>query len=170
MKNLEKRIIVVGVSASGKSTFARELSEKVGIPATYMDAIMWKPGWEYIGDEETTKRLKKLSITSMWLIEGYISTMARTTVFERADTIIYLDYSPVIASWRYIRRWWKHRNNARPELPGSPEKLSWEFLKRVWYKKEAITLNKFLAKVKNQKKIIVLHSPTEAQKFLNKMV
>ncbi len=166
MTNLGKKIVVVGVSASGKSTFSRKLAESLSLPFIAMDAIMWKPGWDYIGDEATVEKLKEVSAGSEWIIEGYISKGARTFLFDRADTIIYLDYSPLTCATRYIQRWWKHRKDARPELEGSSEKFSFKFLKLVWTKGEAITLNKFLAKVKLQSKIITLHSPREAEELL----
>lgn len=170
MTNIGKKIVVVGVSASGKSTFTKKLAAKTNLPATFMDAIMWKPGWVYIGDEETIRKLDEVSLAEKWIIEGYISKNARTFVFDRADTIIYLDYSPWVSSWRYIRRWWKHRKNARPELEGSPEKFSFKFLKLVWKKGEAISLNKFLEKPEIKNKIITLKSPKQALTFLQELV
>ncbi len=165
MINLGNKIVVVGVSASGKSTFTKKLASKTNLPVTFMDAIMWKPGWVYIGDEETIKKLEEVSLTERWIIEGYISKNARTSVFDRADMIIYLDYSPWVSSWRYIKRWWMHRKNARPELEGSPEKFSFKFLKLVWTKGEAISLNKFLEKA-DKNKIVKLTSPRKAKVFL----
>ena len=166
MEILGKRIVVVGVSASGKSTFSRKLAEKTGLPLILMDAIMWKSGWNYIGDEETTKQLDELSNKPEWIIEGYITKAARTFIFDRADTIIYLEYASIVASWRYIKRWWKHRKQARPELEGSPEKFSFKFLKLVWTKGETKSLNKYLSQIDNKQKIIILHSPSDANKFL----
>jgi adenylate kinase family enzyme len=169
MKSLGKKIVVVGVSASGKSSFARELGAKTNLPVVFMDSIMWKPGWNYIGDEEVIKRLDEESLKSEWIIEGYIEKGARPFVFERADTVIYLDYAPIVSSWRYIKRWWKHRKNPRPELEGSPEKFSFKFLKLVWTKGETWSLDKFLAQIPDQSKIIKLHSPQEANSFLAKL-
>ncbi len=169
MINLGSKIVVVGVSASGKSTFTKKLESKTNLQAAFMDAIMWKPGWVYIGDEETIKKLEEVSLTEKWIIEGYISKNARASIFDRADTIIYLDYSPWVSSLRYIKRWWKHRKNARPELEGSPEKFSFKFLKLVWTKGEAISLNKFLERA-DKNKIIILTSPRKADAFLNSLV
>jgi adenylate kinase family enzyme len=161
-----KRIVIVGVSASGKSTFARELGKKINLPVIFMDEIMWNPGWNYIGDEATIARLEEESQKDTWIIEGYITKNARTFVFERADAIIYLNYPPWIASCRYIKRWWKHRIHPRPELKDCPEKFSFKFLKLVWTKGEAISLNTFLKEVPNQSKIIPLRSPKEAADYL----
>jgi adenylate kinase family enzyme len=170
MRKLGNKIVVVGVSASGKSTFSRNLASKLNLPLKLMDSFMWKPGWDYVGDEETVRILDEISAQSEWIIEGYISKQARSFVFDRADTIIYLDYSPLVSAWRYIMRWWKHRKNARPELEGSPEKFDFKFLKLVWTKGEAISLNRYLKEVIPQDKIITLHSPRKAKKFLESVM
>lgn len=168
MKNLGNKIVVVGVSASGKSTFSRKLAKKLNLPLTLMDKIMWKPGWNYIGDDETVKKLEEISIQDKWIIEGYITTPARTFLFDRADIIIYLDYHSIVSSIRYIKRWWKHRKDPRPELPGSPERFSFKFLRLVWTKGEAITLDRFLDEVEDQDKIVRLSSLRETRIFLKK--
>ncbi len=161
-----KRIVIVGVSASGKSTFARKLSKKTKLPLFLMDSIMWNPGWQYIGDEETVRKLKEIGAQEEWIVEGYISKEARTFLFERADTIMYLDYPPIVATVRYLKRWLKHRKDPRPELEGSPEMFDWKFLKLVWTKGEAISLNKFLAQVQDKHKIIKFTSVRQAKAFL----
>jgi adenylate kinase family enzyme len=169
MQKLGNKIVVVGISASGKSTFSRKLAEKISLPLTLMDEIMWNPGWDYIGDENTVEKLREISSKDEWIIEGYISKEARTFLFEKADTIIYLDYSSIVSSIRYLKRWWRHRKNPRPELEGSPEKFSFKFLKLVWTKGEAISLNKFLKEVKDQTKVIKLSSPKESIKLLENL-
>ena len=167
--NLGKKIVIVGVSASGKSTFARELANKLGLPVTHIDALMWQPGWNYIGDEVTVSKLEEVSAEDEWIIEGYIEKRARMTVFERADTIIYLDYPPIVASWRYIKRWWNHRKDPRPELPGSPEKFSFKFLRLVWRKGEVWKLIPLLKEPANQKKCTILTSPKKTADFLKSL-
>jgi len=169
MNNLGEKIVIVGVSASGKSTFSRKLTEKINLPVIFMDSIMWNPGWQYIGDEETVKKLDEASARDKWIIEGYISTEARTFIFDRADTIVYLNYPPIIATWRYIKRCWRHRKEARPELKGNPDEFDFKFLKRIWRKEEAISLNKFLAQIQDQDKIITLTSTKKTQDFLRKI-
>ena len=161
-----KRIAIVGVSASGKSTFARKLSEKTRLPLFLMDSMMWNPGWQYVGDEETVRKLKEIGAKEEWIIEGYVSKEARTFLFDRADTIMYLDYPPRVATFRYLKRWFKHRKDPRPELEGSPEKFDWKFLKLVWTKGEAISLNKFLARVQNRDKLIRFTTVKQTETFL----
>ena len=40
-----QRVLVMGSSGSGKSTFARRLSEMTGLPFVSLDALFWKRGW-----------------------------------------------------------------------------------------------------------------------------
>jgi adenylate kinase family enzyme len=169
MRDPGNKIVIVGVSASGKSTFARKLGNKLGLPVVFVDAIMWRPGWNYIGDAATVSKLNEESLKPEWIIEGYIEKDARAFVFDRAETIIYLDYSPLTSSLRYIQRWLKHRKNSRPELEGSPEKFSFKFLKLVWTKGEAASLDTFLQNMAKQEKIIRFTSPKVAENFLLKL-
>ncbi len=166
---LGNKIVVVGVSASGKSTFSRNLAKKINIPLTMVDSIMWKPGWQYIGDKATAQKLDETSLKTEWIIEGYITKEAWSFVFDRADSIIYLDYSSIVCSIRYIKRWWKHRVNPRAELPGSPEKFSFKFLRLIWTKGETISLDEFLGDSKYQNKILYLKSHGQAREFLRKL-
>ena len=169
MKKLGKKIVVVGVSASGKSTFARAIQKRTGLPLTHMDTIWWKPGWIEVGEEDASKQLEAITLGPEWLIEGYIPKTVRPIVFERADSILYLDYPPIVATMRYLKRWWKHRKNPRPELEGSPESFDFKYMKLIWRKGEAISLNKFLKLVENQEKIITFTSPKKAKAFLKKI-
>jgi adenylate kinase family enzyme len=164
---LGTKIVVLEVSASGKTTFARRLGEKTGLPVTYMDAVMWRPGWKYIGDEETTAHIHKVSLEDTWIIEGFIDKNAQQALFEKADSLLYLDYPGWLSVWRYIKRWFKHRKNSRPELPNSPEKFSLEFLKRVYTKKEVYRLEKLFRTVDFSSKITRFKSSKEAENFLH---
>ncbi len=161
------RVLIIGVSAVGKSTFARQFALKTGLPLIHMDAVMWQPGWSYIGDEETGKLLVTESKKDRWIIEGYITTAVRSELFEAADSIIYLDYPGWFAAWRYTKRWWQHRIHPRAELPGSPETFSWKFFMLVWKKGEAVKLDNLLATGTWDAKIIRLSSPKQAAKFLD---
>jgi adenylate kinase family enzyme len=167
--SIGKQIVVVGVSASGKSTFARKLSEKISMPVTHMDSLMWKPNWEYIGDEETVRLIAEVSENDEWLIEGYIEKEARVDLFNKADRIIYLDYPGWVSAWRYVQRWWKYRKNSRPELPGCPEKFSFKFLKLVYTKGEVWKLEKLFRESNWDSKIVRLKHPGETDSFLSSL-
>jgi adenylate kinase family enzyme len=40
-----KRVAVVGVTRSGKTTLAITLSQRLGVPHIELDALYWQPNW-----------------------------------------------------------------------------------------------------------------------------
>jgi hypothetical protein len=90
-------------------------------------------------------------------------------LFDKADTLLYLDYPAWLPAFRYIKRWSKHRKDPRPELPGCPAKFSFEFLKRVYLKKEVYRLEKLFKEVDFSLKIVRLKSPKETKVFLSNL-
>jgi adenylate kinase family enzyme len=130
---------------------------------------MWQPGWNYVGDEATVAIIKEAAQRDRWIIEGYIEKEAREVLFDSADTILYLDYPAWLPALRYIKRWWTHRKDPRPELPGCPEKFSFEFLIRVYKKKEVYRLEQLFNSGKWDNKIIRFKTPKEAEQFLQSL-
>ena len=54
-----QRVLVMGSSGSGKSTFAQRLSAITGLPIVSIDALFWKPGWVESDRDEFRERLEK---------------------------------------------------------------------------------------------------------------
>ena len=46
------RVLVIGTSGSGKSTFAEKLAGEAGIAHLALDVINWRPGWYNRSAEE----------------------------------------------------------------------------------------------------------------------
>jgi hypothetical protein len=40
-----RRVVILGCSGAGKSTFARALGARLGVPVVHLDALFWRPGW-----------------------------------------------------------------------------------------------------------------------------
>ncbi len=86
-----KRVLVVGCPGAGKSTFARKLREKTGLPLHYLDMLWWKPDKSHIPREEFDAKLKDIVAGDEWIIDGnYSRTLAMR--LERADTVFMLDF------------------------------------------------------------------------------
>lgn len=71
-----KKILVIGISGAGKSTFTRKLSEILHIPLICLDKLFWKPGWvkkdQDIFEKEVLEQIK----TDAWIIDGnYTNSM-----------------------------------------------------------------------------------------------
>jgi adenylate kinase family enzyme len=84
------RVLVDGMMGSGKSTFARALATRTGLPLIHLDVHYWNPGWVRPSDEEWRHRQRALLAAEAWIIDGnYNETLALR--LERAETIVYLD-------------------------------------------------------------------------------
>jgi adenylate kinase family enzyme len=98
-----KRISVVGTSGAGKTTFARQISQRLLIPHVELDYLHWEPNWVEAPNDVMCERVSQALLGDSWVVDGNYSQV-RDIVWGKADTVIWLDYSfPVVMS-RVIRR------------------------------------------------------------------
>lgn len=97
------RVVVIGTSGSGKSTFARTLAESFDLPLVELDAIHWMPGWEERPTEHFLEMVDAATSGERWVVDGNYSK-ARDVVWPRADTVIWLDYPRRVVMGRIVRR------------------------------------------------------------------
>jgi adenylate kinase family enzyme len=96
-----QRISIVGSSGSGKTSLARIISERLGIPHLELDAVNHQPDWKPLPHEEFQAAVRPLVAEVAWVIDGnYRSTGVQDIVWGRADTVIWLD----LPRWTTIRR------------------------------------------------------------------
>jgi adenylate kinase family enzyme len=127
-----RRILVIGPGGSGKSTFAKQLGEMLGLKVIHLDSIYWKPGWVEPAKEEWAATVDKILSGEAWIIDGnYSGTFERR--LAACDAVIFLDLPPLTCVWRVIGRVRRYRNSTRPDMaPGCPERFSLKFLLWIW--------------------------------------
>ena len=124
------RISIVGGSGSGKSTLCNILSKKLNLPAIHLDSINFNPNWVEIDKSERDKIISSKALEDKWIIDGnYTKTLKER--FERADLIIWLDYSTFALLKGIFKRFLQTRNKEREEIPGCKERLNFDFIKYV---------------------------------------
>jgi adenylate kinase family enzyme len=127
-----RRILIVGNSGGGKSTLARGLGEKLGLPVIYLDVLFWKPGWIESEDAEFRTRIVEALAAPEWICDGNF-----TNTFELrmsyADTIIWIDQPRLLCLARAMRRAVMYRDGSRPDMAaGCREKLDFDFYRYIW--------------------------------------
>jgi adenylate kinase family enzyme len=124
------RVLIVGPCGAGKSTLARNLGQRLGLPVYHLDQLNWHPGWVEGTKDELRAKVADITAGERWLIDGtYGGTLIER--LPRADTVIYLDYPVRLCVTRLLRRIWTWRGRSRPDMPDNcPERFDLAFL---WY-------------------------------------
>lgn len=124
------RISIVGGSGSGKSTLCNILSKELNLPAIHLDGINFNSNWVEIDKAKRDQIISAKSCEEKWIIDGnYCKTLKER--FEKADLIIWLDYSTFTQLKGIFKRFLKSYHKERPEIPGCKERLNFTFIKYV---------------------------------------
>jgi adenylate kinase family enzyme len=103
-----RRISVVGNSGSGKTTMAAGLAAALGIPHLELDSVFHQAGWQALPREEFRAAVREFAAGEAWVIDGNYSSALRDILWERADTVVWLDpprYRVMARlAWRTLRR------------------------------------------------------------------
>ncbi|MDH6220344.1 AAA family ATPase [Streptomyces pseudovenezuelae] len=98
-----ERILVVGVTGAGKSTLARAVGERLGIPYHEMDALYFAgPNWAV--NDKLTEEITRIAAEPQWIIDSIGYPEVRDLLWDRADTVLWLDYPRRVVMPRILRR------------------------------------------------------------------
>jgi adenylate kinase family enzyme len=168
-----RRVLVMGCSGSGKSTFARELAGKLDLPFVSIDRIYWQPGWREPVISDFTTRMMLEAEKPAWVMDGnYITNGAGALRRERADTLIWFDLPRWICMLGIIRRSVVSYGNVRPEMaPGCPEKFDLEFWRYVWTYRDRQRAKEvsYFAGLRADQRFVTFKRRAQAQAFLAEM-
>lgn len=129
MGSYGQRISVVGTTGSGKTTVAREISQRLQLPHIELDALFWDENWTGAPDDVFRERVTGAIMTERWVVDGNYSRI-RMLIWERADTVVYLDYTFWRVLWQLIIRT-VSRSLGKEELwSGNREDLRKSFFSR----------------------------------------
>lgn len=87
-----KKVLVLGCSGSGKSTFAKKLHELTGLPLIHLDNVWWKADRTHITRGEFDTALEEILRGSEYIIDGDYSRTYEPRL-RACDAVIFLDFS-----------------------------------------------------------------------------
>ena len=156
------RIIVLGCSGSGKSTFSKELQSITGLPLIHLDNVWWLPDKTHITRDEFDSRLESIMQGEKWIIDGDYSRTYEAR-FKSCDTVIFLDYSTDECMSGIKERVGKNRS----DIPWTECTLDPELVKTVenYHRDNRPKIYALIEKYP-EKKTFVFRTRDEAQDFL----
>lgn len=165
-----ERIVIIGCGGAGKSTLARQLGDKLGLPVVHLDKLFWRPGWVQVSQEEFDALLQVELEKEKWIMDGNFNRTMQERV-ARCDTIIYLDFSRFACICGVVKRVLTTYGTVRPDMgEGCPERIDFEFLKWVWnFNKNKRERYYRLLNETTHAETIVLKNRKAVKKFLNSL-
>jgi adenylate kinase family enzyme len=169
-----RRVVVIGMAGSGKTTFARALSAKTGLPAIHLDVHYWKPGWVHPSEIEWRETQRRLLAGDAWIADGnYDDTL--DVPLARAVTVVLLDTPWWLCAWRAFRRGLRPPPRELP--PGCEDSLGrrlrdeWGIALSVWRgrRSEPQRARAIVAEHGPHATLHVLRSRQQVQEFLERV-
>ena len=159
-----QKVLVIGCPGAGKSTFARRLRDRTGLPLYYLDRLWHKPDRTNVTREAFDRGLAQWLALPAWILDGnYSRTLPQR--LEACDTVFFLDY-PLEACLAGVEN---RRNSLRPDMPWVETELNAEFLQYIldFGRDQLPIVTALLERYRGRRKIITFHSRAEADNYLN---
>ncbi|MGH7766289.1 MAG: hypothetical protein ACREQP_02450 [Candidatus Binatia bacterium] len=174
MKLRLERVMVVGTSCCGKTTFAKALAALLKSPRIELDALYWGPHWQAKPDGEFRRLAEEAVLQDRWVIDGNYSVL-RNVIWPRATAVIWLNYDFSIIFLRGFVRSLRRSLLSEELYAGNRESL-----KRTFFTKDSILwwiIRTYKTRRRNYRRMletrrfpelewIELRKPAEAEEFI----
>ena len=159
-----QKVLVIGCSGAGKSTFARRLRDITGLPLYYLDRLWHKADRTHITREEFDRVLAEWLARPAWILDGdYSRTLPQR--LEACDTVFFLDYPLEV----FLAGVENRRGAQRPDMPWVEEELDAEFLQYIldFGQAQLPAIRAMLEPYRGRRQILTFRSRAGADAWLN---
>lgn len=114
------RVLVYGVTGSGKSTAALAIGARAGHPVTLVDELTWLPGWVPVDASRQRALIGEIVAGERWLLDSSYGDWL-DFVLPRTQLVIGLDYPRWLSLFRLVRRTVSGAITKEPRCNGNVE-------------------------------------------------
>ena len=164
---MNKKIIVIGSPGAGKSTFARALAVKTGLPLFYLDMVFHRPDKTTASHEEFDKKLGEIIKQPQWIIDGnYLRTLPMR--FEHCEQVFFFNMTVDVCLEGAAAR----VGTVRDDLPWVETEFDADFRQYIidFPTDQLPVIYDLIEQYKDTRRIVVFHSREEADAYLEKGV
>ena len=119
-KPLPDRVLVYGVTGSGKSTAALAIGARTGHPVTLVDELTWLPGWVSVDPAVQRELIGEVVAGERWLLDSSYGDWL-DFVLPRTQLVVGLDYPRWLSLSRLVRRTVSGAVTKEPRCNGNVE-------------------------------------------------
>jgi adenylate kinase family enzyme len=124
-----RRVLVYGVTGSGKSMLARRVASRLGLPYVEVDELTWEPGWVPVPDDVQRARVTAICAGDTWVLDHAYGKWLDVPL-ARADLVVGLDLPRLVSLARLVRRTLGRIVHRTPTCNGNLETWREIFLRR----------------------------------------
>ena len=114
------RILVYGVTGSGKSTAAQLIAARTLLPLTLADELTWAPDWVPVAEDEQRRLFAAVAAQDRWVLDTAYGAWL-DVVLPRVDLVVGLDYPRWFSLQRVFRRSVMRAIDKKPICNGNTE-------------------------------------------------
>jgi adenylate kinase family enzyme len=130
-----RRILVYGVTGSGKTVAAERIGRMTGLPWHAVDDLTWDRPWVPVSLDEQRRRVNEICAQPEWILDAAYGQWLEIPL-ARVELIVALDYPRWVSLQRLVRRAVARSLDKRPICNGNTESLRYLFSRQsivLWH-------------------------------------
>lgn len=161
-----KKVIIIGCPGAGKSTFARKLRDRIGLPLYYLDMLFHNSDRTTVSRDVFDARLREILKQDAWVIDGnYQRTLPLR--FEACTDVFFFDLPVEQCLANAAAR----IGQSREDLPWIETEFDPDFRQYIldFPKDQLPKIQVLIEQYQNTRNITVFHSREEADAWLSRL-